>query len=196
MTLVKTDVQKFFKRLRKRTPKDVRIKYYACGEYGTRFRRPHYHIILFNSSEDNIVASWPFGHVDVGTVSGASIAYTIKYVNKGRFQPMHANDDRQPEFALMSKRMGDNYLSADVVAYHKNDLTKAFIVVDGGIRIPIPRYYKDKMFTQSERDEQNRLVKEALLLEQDDGMTDLERHESRRNAILVFQEKYNKRKDF
>lgn len=196
MTLVKKDVQNFFKRLRKRTPKDVRIKYYACGEYGTRFRRPHYHIILFNSCEDDILASWPFGYVDVGTVTGASIAYTIKYVNKGRFRPMHVNDDRQPEFALMSKRMGDNYLTTDVVAYHRNDLAKAFIVVEGGVRIPIPRYYKDKMFDESERAEQARLVKEAILQNEVESMSDWERHESRRNAIINFQKKYNNRKDF
>lgn len=39
-SLVKADLQKFFKRLRKDLANP--IKYYACGEYGDRFKRPHY----------------------------------------------------------------------------------------------------------------------------------------------------------
>ena len=49
--LDKTHVQKFLKRLRKASPKssnELSIKYYACGEYGTRTHRPHYHMIAFN----------------------------------------------------------------------------------------------------------------------------------------------------
>jgi len=200
MTLVKGDLQKFFKRLRKSHGKDYcklnPIRYYACGEYGSRFKRPHYHVILFNSSEDNILASWQAGHVDIGTVSGASVGYTLKYVNKGRFTPLHSNDDRIPEFALMSKRMGANYLSRDVVDFHKRNLDKAFITLEDGVRIPIPRYYKDKMFDESEREQQNRLVKELVLAESPPiEQSDWERHESRRNAIINFKKKYSNRKD-
>lgn len=199
-TLVKKDLQKFFKRLRHyhghKSNEPYPIKYYACGEYGSNFKRPHYHIILFNATEKHILDAWTFGHVDVGTISGASIGYTLKYVNKGKFRPLHQNDDRQPEFALMSKRMGANYLSRNVVAFHKRNLDKAYITLEDGIRIPIPRYYKDKMFTESEREQQNRLVKEIIQRESPtDEQTDLERHESRRNAILNFQKKYNGRKD-
>ena len=45
MSLVKSDFQKFMKRLRKRCGSSVR--YYYCGEYGENFGRPHYHAILF-----------------------------------------------------------------------------------------------------------------------------------------------------
>jgi hypothetical protein len=42
----KKEMQNFMKRLRKQIyPKKVR--FYGCGEYGDRFRRPHYHILLF-----------------------------------------------------------------------------------------------------------------------------------------------------
>lgn len=46
--LHKEHLQKFFKKLRKNNPQQKNIKYLACGEYGTRFKRPHYHIILIN----------------------------------------------------------------------------------------------------------------------------------------------------
>lgn len=53
-TLVKKDLQNFFKRLRKYyAPRTIR--YYACGEYGRApktglFPRPHYHAIIYGLS--------------------------------------------------------------------------------------------------------------------------------------------------
>lgn len=44
--LVKRDVQLFIKRLRKRFP-EQKIRYFACGEYGSQSMRPHYHLLLF-----------------------------------------------------------------------------------------------------------------------------------------------------
>lgn len=56
-TLQKSDLQKFFKRFRKIIKsdsgyygtflKDLRLKYFACGEYGKKHSRPHYHIVFF-----------------------------------------------------------------------------------------------------------------------------------------------------
>ena len=46
-SLVKRDLQLFFKRLRKRYPGHL-IRYFAAGEYGDNTARPHYHAILFN----------------------------------------------------------------------------------------------------------------------------------------------------
>ena len=53
--LKKSDFQKFIKRLRK----DYDIKYFACGEYGDKTLRPHFHAILFgvNFSDDKIIFS-------------------------------------------------------------------------------------------------------------------------------------------
>ena len=60
MTLVKKDIQDFLKRLRYHekgyqsweNPKNNKIenpiRYLACGEYGTKGGRPHYHMALFN----------------------------------------------------------------------------------------------------------------------------------------------------
>lgn len=45
-SLIKSDIQKFFRRLRKRL-KPKKIKCLYCGEYGDKFNRPHYHAIIF-----------------------------------------------------------------------------------------------------------------------------------------------------
>ena len=47
-SLVPRDLTLFFKRLRKDLG-DRKIKYYACGEYGDTFGRPHYHAIILRS---------------------------------------------------------------------------------------------------------------------------------------------------
>lgn len=109
MTLSKADLQKFFKRLRKLVPEDVKVKYYAVGEYGGRTSRPHYHLILFNVSDVALIQrAWSLdnrviGQCHFGQVTGASVGYTLKYMMKEPRIPLHRNDDRLKEFSLMSK---------------------------------------------------------------------------------------------
>lgn len=101
-SLLKSDLQKFFKRLRKRFPNDT-IRYYACGEYGSRNERPHYHAIIFgfdfpdkevffyNKLKQPVYRSsileklWPFGISSVGSVNYESAAYVARYCLKKSF---------------------------------------------------------------------------------------------------------------
>ena len=70
-TLLKSDLQKFFKRLRKESVN--KLRYYAVGEYGTNTERPHYHALLFNCEnkvlEETLVTVWSLGQVQIGTVT-------------------------------------------------------------------------------------------------------------------------------
>lgn len=152
MNLSKRDLQLFFKRLRKRHGKNSNIRYYACGEYGSKTFRPHYHIILFNANRDFISPAWDLGHIHYGDVNEASTGYTLKYINKEKRIPIHQNDDRQKEFSLMSKGLGKNYISKNMVKWHKNDLENRFYcALKDGKKIAMPRYYKDKIYTETER---------------------------------------------
>ena len=167
MTLDKTDLQKFFKRLRKLCPTQT-IKYYAVGEYGTNNKRPHYHMIFFNVLDSSLYSkAWmmdsvQIGAVHVGNVTNSSVAYTMKYIDKANFRKQHARDDRTPEFPLMSKKLGDNYLSDQVVKYHKNDLTVNYLTQPGGNRIALPRYYREKIYSDDERKRQHRIIEKAV----------------------------------
>lgn len=178
MTLCKRDLQLFFKSLRfaqfGRRKSD--IKYYACGEYGGKSYRPHYHLILFNADLTYLVGSrdahfvdlgvlkldgkvpykcsfWPHGHITVGTVTGASIGYTLKYMSKAKRIPLHHKDDRSREFSCMSKGLGIHYLSPSMVSWHKAALTDRMYCNIDGKKIAMPRYYKDKLYTVEERQE-------------------------------------------
>lgn len=168
MTLSKTDVQKFLKRLRKY--EDDRIKYFAVGEYGSKNERPHYHIIIFNvQNQDNLQKAWalnntPLGEVHIGYVSGASVTYTLKYMMKDGKIPKHKNDDRLPEFRLMSKKLGDWYLSKQVIQFHRRRKDQKYITIEDGIKVPMPRYYAEKIWSKEELKEQS--VKLKKLAEQ------------------------------
>lgn len=56
------DLQDFMKRLRKRF-KGIKIRFFACGEYGDISWRPHYHLLLFNLPLHDL--SYVFMHKDV-----------------------------------------------------------------------------------------------------------------------------------
>lgn len=151
MSVSKRDLQLFFKRLRKLNPQQ-RLKYYAAAEYGGKTWRPHYHILLFNADVRTIQQAWNNGHVHYGTVSGASVGYSLKYISKGKRVPQHANDDRQPEFSLMSKGIGANYLTKQMVKWHHADKeNRMYVNLEGGKKASMPRYYKQKIYTEEER---------------------------------------------
>lgn len=150
LTLQKTAVQLFMKRLRKLNPN--KLKYYAVGEYGSHTMRPHYHIILFNAEIETIQKAWPYGQVHYGTVTGASIGYCLTYTQKPRVIPLHERDDRQKEFNLQSTRLGDNYLTPAVRRWHISDLLeRVYLPLDQGKKAAMPRYYKDKLYNFNQR---------------------------------------------
>lgn len=104
--LSKRDFQLFMKRLRKKFGKGIR--YFACGEYGTKKNRPHYHAIIFGldfndkelwtiRNENRLYISktldklWTnpeskeqYGWATIGEVTFESAAYVARYCMKKR----------------------------------------------------------------------------------------------------------------
>jgi len=157
-----SDTQAFFKRLRE-IKKGENIRYYLAAEYGTQNYRPHYHIILFSDSVtiDDIEKAWKLGTVHVGQVSGDSIAYCVKYLDKEKKIPVHKRDDRIPEYSISSKNMGMSYITDDIIEWHTNNLERNYIVKEDGMKIALPRIYKDKILTEQQKDEQRMLAQDA-----------------------------------
>jgi hypothetical protein len=150
MTLNKQDIQKFMKRLRKHH--ENKLVYYAAGEYGGETKRPHYHIILFNADTETVKKSWLHGHIHFGEVTEASVGYCLKYISKTGTIPEHSRDDREPEFQLMSKGIGKNYLTKRMAKWHKADIENRFYIpLKDGKKIAMPRYYKEKLYTKLQR---------------------------------------------
>lgn len=133
------DLQNFFKRLRF---VHSEFKYYAVGEYGGKFQRPHYHVILINypaSALDNLQKKWSKGFVYVGSVEPAS----IKYVAAHHSMPL---DELTPEgfnkaFRIVSKGLGLSYLTPSIKQYFE-DIKVPVATIEGGVKVPLPRYLK------------------------------------------------------
>lgn len=154
-------LQKFFKKLRKWHPKEhPSIKYYAVGEYGGKTLRPHYHIILFNANIENIEKAWSFGSIHYGKVSEASVGYSLKYICKDSKIPLHKNDDRIPEYSLMSKGLGLSYLTKNKIQWHKENVeNRCYIPLPDGKKAPLPRYFKEKIYNESDKEKMSYQMK-------------------------------------
>lgn len=161
-SLNKRDLQLFLKRLRKYLePK--KIRFFACGEYGDRTFRPHYHMILFGWRpsdlvefrrnfqgdvlylSDELAKIWRNGHVIVGNVTQQSCRYVARYVMKKSFgvdREFYAQLGVMPEFIQMSRNPG---IGREYFELHYDDIAKYKTInistPDGGKSVSIPPYY-------------------------------------------------------
>lgn len=158
-SLYKPELQGFMKRLRKNLG-GRRIKFYGVGEYGTRGKRAHYHVIIFGvspylqSDRDAIAKSWLPRCDDwqfdrsrgkrsaIGSVTPDSVAYVAGYVQKKLGGDMAKSEykGRQPPFMLCSKGLG-----LDFAEQHLDRLRKGWTYIGAGKKINLPRYYRDKL---------------------------------------------------
>lgn len=139
--LHKPDLQDFWKRLRKNT--GLKLRYFACGEYGEKKGRPHYHLLIFTDREfalkydripdkkgiprDKIVDSdihqaWYAGSfVDlVPILDSKSRRHTASYVAGYVLKKMDPNyqdtEHEQKEFILSSRKPGIGHSYAKLIA--------------------------------------------------------------------------------
>jgi len=165
-SLNKEDIQKFFKRLRRKNP-SVNLKYFQCGEYGDQLQRPHHHACIFNfdfpdkqpfSEREGIVTytseelneRWGHGFTTLGELNYETAAYTARYCVKkvtgvlGRDHYMRWDDDGvaywlRPEFITMSKGIGRKWYDQ----YKKDLFPSDEMPVPGkGVYKKIARFYE------------------------------------------------------
>lgn len=172
--LIDRSLEGFFKRVRqnqKRTDVTIetlthgltnkdKIKYYGCGEYGeNNTKRPHYHAIIFNASAQAIEKSWTLGDVQIKPASMEAIMYVMKYLDKRL--GAEENFTREKEFNTMSEGIGLNYINK-MKHWHKQNIDILYVMTEKGIKVPMPKYFRDKIFTEEERKEQVLIVSEHI----------------------------------
>lgn len=166
-TLVKKHFQDFIKRLRSRIsydyPDNENIKFFHCGEYGDKTKRPHYHAIIFgfdfpdrkllytkggfpHFTSEYLSKIWGKGIVEVCNVSFDTCAYVARYIMKkirGESASSYYSDHAQ-EYVTMSNGIGKEWFNK-----FKNDIynTDSMIVYKDGspMHLRPPRYY-DNLF--------------------------------------------------
>lgn len=133
-TLKKRDLQLFMKRLRRYS--GLKLKFFACGEYGSeeKTHRPHYHLIIFgldplNANHRTFIAEswqkcdsqlWQFKrkHNSIDIVNKYDIAYVAGYVQKKLYGKCAKDEYKgiEPPFSLQSKGLGfDGFLEVETM---------------------------------------------------------------------------------
>lgn len=163
-SLCKRDLQLFWKRLR---DKYGALRYFACGEYGERTWRPHYHAVIFGLiltdlkryketaggqlyTSPSLEKLWDMGLVVVGPVTRESAAYVAGYINKKLTGPqaeVYVRVDKDtgeltrlvPPFAVMSRRPG---IGAEWLDRYATDIyPRDQVVVGGKVIGNAPKFY-------------------------------------------------------
>lgn len=161
-------VLQFLDNLRKKYGKGIR-HWFVC-EFGSLHGRPHYHGILFNLppglTADQIIdtwnrhrqgsrkkkkSQWDFAPSDRGIAyignrcDSQTAHYITKYLTKewsyGRVVPR----------IISSKGLGLSYITPEqVAAHHRDGKLHPYITTSNDYVVPLPRYYKERIFTKQE----------------------------------------------
>lgn len=141
-----TAIRLWLERIRKRTKKSIR--HWLITEKGTDNNRIHLHGIIWAEEED--IKKWDFGFTYKGTfVNEATINYITKYILK---MPENCPTFEGKIFA--SSGIGSGYekrLDAKRNAF-KGILTDETYRTRKGLILDLPKYYKDKIYSEEERE--------------------------------------------
>lgn len=142
MQLRKKDLQDFLKRLRWHI-KPEKVRYYACGEYGGKGNRPHYHLCLFGwlpsdlkkRNEKCYVSAqieeiWNKGFVHIYDLTFETAKYAAKYLSKLDKRPHEVKP-----FSTCSLKPGLGALTVTP------DWLKTGVRYVNGRQYPLPKYY-------------------------------------------------------
>lgn len=118
-TLAPEHLQRFLRTLRQRVERagGHELRFYACGEYGEKTARPHYHLNIFGYAPtdhigaltlaDHARAAWGRGFIKALPYLQGAASYTSGYVVKGLYQAHNPRlAGRHPEFRRASRRPG------------------------------------------------------------------------------------------
>lgn len=168
-SVCKKELQKFFKRLRKNT--GIKIRYFACGEYGDKNGRPHYHALIFGydfpdkvlhtKSNDHLLYTsaildkcWQKkGWALIGDMSFESAAYVARYQLK-KFTGSEEEVNRY--YQVLDEETGEIIdrspefclmsrrpgIGSTWFDKYRTDTDKDFVTLNG-VKMSLPRFYDD-----------------------------------------------------
>lgn len=185
-SLSKDVFQRFMKRYRKLC--GAGIRFYACGEYGEKYLRPHYHACIFGHDfadkqpftvssgkpvycSESLAKLWPFGRAYIAEFSFETAAYVARYVTK-KVSGAPAEEVYQrvsdttgeiwqvePEFSLMSRRPG---IGKAWFERYSSDVYPHDRVINDGFPMKPPRFY-DYLYEMEKPDEFDLIKRKRVL---------------------------------
>ena len=181
--LVPSHFTDFMKRLRERFAREqgTKLRFFMCGEYGSKSMRPHYHAIVLNAGFDDmkywsktqsgevifrsslLEELWPYGQSSIGEVTPSSCAYVARYVQKKADIDKSIYDELgiPKEYVRMSRRPG---IGVPYLEKHFDKIMEnGKMYLPGGQTAFIPRSW-EKYFPSDyiEQMKEDRLAKQRL----------------------------------
>lgn len=156
----KVDVQRFLDRFRKDLSRNNygSLRYFLVSEYGDETGRPHYHALFYHDCiidpvvySDMLFRDWRNCEIPVDWhyLNEAEISYCANYVLSYIYS---AKNNKARPFMLSSRRpaIGSSFLKNPLKV---NDAYRGDYVgySDFQNRYKLPRYYKDKIFSDDEK---------------------------------------------
>lgn len=198
--LCRRDAQLFMKRLREHfEPK--RIRFFGCGEYGKRYKRPHYHIVLFNCSFDDcyywkksqtgnamyrsptLEKLWTAGYSVIEPLTLETVKYCAKYLQK----LIDYHGKKVKPFTMMSTRPGIGALALEKYPNIVGGIVNTDKVYSEGHYIKTPQYllrYVEKAAARYLRSLEGAELQEAI-----DKLESLFTIRDRRREIAISSER-------
>lgn len=169
ITLRKSDFQKFNKRFRinlMRSGLNVPYKFIACGEYGDKLSRPHYHVIMLgitkSIADEFVPLSWNHiknGISDVGSLARGGLNYVLKYCTKTSLgkdaKKLYDDNGVERPFICHSKSLELDYFERHLQEIEDDN----FSLRHKGKLVVLPNYYRKKY------DVHNHFDKSAMLVQ-------------------------------
>lgn len=140
----------FLERVRKDTGKSMR--HWCVTELGEDNDRIHLHGVFFGQrSAELIKKHWKYGFIFIGQYCNSqSINYMTKYMLK-----VDVKHKEFKQIVLASPGIGAGYMDRLDNLWQKQNYEKIEIptyTFRNGTKMAMPKYYKDKLFTEQERD--------------------------------------------
>lgn len=137
-------IRRFLELIRKFTGKSV--KHWFVTEKGEDFGRIHLHGIMW--CERKLVEHWKYGYTYLGKfVNETTINYITKYMLK--------KNEKFPNFigkVYASAGIGKGYIKEAYRNKYKGKETNECYITRTGIRIALPEYFRNKIYSEKERE--------------------------------------------
>lgn len=139
----------FLERVRKDTGKSMR--HWCVTELGENNDRIHLHGVFFGQrSAELIKKHWKYGFIFIGQYCNSrSVNYMTKYMLK-----VDVKHKEFKQIVLASPGIGDGYFDRLDWQWQKQNYEKIEVptyTFRNGTKMAMPKYYKDKLFTEQER---------------------------------------------
>lgn len=155
----------------KTLPEGCRKKfaYYAIGEYGGIFKRPHYHILIlgldWHDFKKFYQKTWHNGNIESKPIATAQIKYVLNYsmknINGKMAMEIYDNRGVERTFRLVSKGYGADYIKSKA-----EELNRTGYITEGGRKCNVPTYYKNMYLRYDAESIQSREAEKLEILSQ------------------------------